>query len=203
MLTATAPQEPQRGQSSTFAGSKRPRALRTLLWGFLPVVAAALAATALPTTIIHNPSPSLPIGFYARTSDAPAVGRIIAFHVPELGRAYAAAHVAQLIRSGIIKRIAAGQGDRVCTTGPEGLAINGKAVAPIVQADRFGRPLPHWRACRTLSAGEYFVFSDRIPNSYDSRYYGPVRSSDIIGTFRPIWTDGERAPLAANREENN
>tara|TARA_R110000787_G_scaffold274905_2_gene383031 strand:+ start:10918 stop:11280 length:363 start_codon:yes stop_codon:yes gene_type:complete len=120
-----------------------------------------------------------------------------------MGRPYAAEHMPPLIRAGIIKQIAAGQGDRVCTTGPDGLAINGRAVAPIVQADRFGRQLPHWRACRTLRAGEYFVFSDRIPNSYDSRYYGPVRSTDIIGTFRPIWTDGERAPLAKNREEKN
>ena len=184
--------------------AKRSRALRTVLIGFIPVAAAATVAATLPGPIvIHNPSPSLPIGYYARTGARPTTGRIIAFQIPPMGRPYAAEHMPPLIRAGIIKQIAAGQGDRVCTTGPDGLAINGRAVAPIVQADRFGRQLPHWRACRTLRAGEYFVFSDRIPNSYDSRYYGPVRSTDIIGTFRPIWTDGERAPLAKNREEKN
>lgn len=176
--------------------AKRRRALRTVLTGLVPVAAVAGIAAALPgPLVIRNPSPSLPIGYYARSSEAPATGGIIAFHVPELGRAYAAAHVAPLIRSGIIKRIAAGQGDRVCTTGPEGLTINGKRIAPIVRADRFGRPLPHWQECRPLTAGEYFVFSDRIPNSYDSRYYGPVRSGDIIGTYRPIWTENQKGRI--------
>ena len=168
------------------------KVIRTLLWGFLPVVGAAAVASALPGPIvIHNPSDSIPRGFYARTSAEPVKGGIIAFQIPAMGRPYAAAHMPPLIRAGVIKRIAAGEGDRVCTTGPEGLAINGKPIAPIVAEDRFGRPLPHWRGCRALTAGEYFVFSNRIPNSYDSRYYGPVKSSDIIGTYRPVWTDGE------------
>jgi conjugative transfer signal peptidase TraF len=169
---------------------KRRRALRIVLIGLVPVATAAAVAAALPGPIvIHNPSPSIPQGYYVRSSEAPATGRIIAFRIPAQGRPYAAEHMPPLIRAGIIKRIAAGEGDRVCTTGREGLAINGRAVAPIVQADRFGRPLPHWRGCRALTAGEYFVFSDRIPNSYDSRYYGPVQTRDIIGTFRPVWVD--------------
>lgn len=176
------------------------RALRIVLLGLAPVAAAAAVAAALPGPIvIHNPSPSLPTGYYTRTSERPEPGRIIAFQIPAMGRAYAAAHMPPLIRAGIIKRIAAGEGDRVCTTGSEGLTINGKRIAPIVKADRFGRPLPHWQDCRALRAGEYFVFSDRIPNSYDSRYYGPVKASDIIGTYRPVWTDGERAQAAQIR----
>lgn len=178
---------------------KRSQAIRIVLLGFIPVVGAAAIASALPgPMVIHNPSNSIPRGFYARTSAKPARGEIIAFQIPAMGRPYAAAHMPPLIRAGIIKRIAAGQGDRVCTTGPEGLAINGKPIAPIVAADQFGRSLPHWRDCRTLRAGEYFVYSDRIPNSYDSRYYGPVTTSDIIGTYRPVWTDGDTNPHDQN-----
>lgn len=192
MQTTTAPQKPQDGRTAAFAASKHRRALRTVLWGFLPVAGVAVAAATLPGPMfIHNSSPSIPTGFYARSSAAPAVGKIIAFRVPQLGRPYAAAHVAGLIRSGIIKRVAAGQGDTVCTTGPEGLSINGKQLAPIVARDRRGVELPHWRGCRALNAGEFFVFSDRIPNSYDSRYYGPVTPGDIIGTYRPLWLDGD------------
>lgn len=169
---------------------KRRRALRTVLIGLVPVVTAAAVAAALPGPIvIHNPSPSIPQGYYVRSAQTPAPGQIIAFRIPAKGRPYAAAHMPPLIRAGIIKRIAAAAGDSVCTTARNGLAINGRHVAPIVQRDRFGRPLPHWIGCRPLVAGEYFVFSDRIPNSYDSRYYGPVQTSDIIGTFRPLWVD--------------
>lgn len=183
---------------------KRRRAIRIVLLGFVPVVGAAAIASALPgPVVIHNPSDSIPRGFYARTSTTPSKGGIIAFQIPAIGRPYAAAHMPPLIRAGVIKRIAAGQGDRVCTTGPEGLAINGKPIAPIVNADRFGRPLPHWRGCRVLSAGEYFVFSDRIPNSYDSRYYGPVKTSDIIGSYRPVWTDDDAIPASTNGSEQS
>ena len=29
----------------------------------------------------------------------------------------------------------------------------------------------------------------RLPNSFDGRYYGPVRETDVVGMFRPVWTD--------------
>ena len=164
------------------------RATRTVLWGLVPIALIATAAAAFPRPLIlYNPSPSITTGYYARTPEAPATGKIIAFRVPTIGRDYAAVHMPYLIRGGIIKPIVAGAGDTVCTTGSSGLRINGKARAPIAEHDRHGLPLPHWRDCRALKAGEFFVFSDRIPNSYDSRYYGPVPASDIIGTFRLVW----------------
>ncbi len=169
---------------------RRGRAVRTVLWGLAPVMIVAVAAAALPRPlVIHNPSPSIPTGYYRRSAEPPAIGRIIAFRVPAPGRDYAAAHVGYLIREGIIKPIAAVGGDQVCTTGPDGLTINGIVRGPIVARDRQGIELPHWRGCRSLQRGEFFVFSDRIPNSYDSRYYGPVPKSDIIGTFLPLWID--------------
>lgn len=170
------------------SGTGRGRALRTVLWGLLPTGLVAIAVVALPRPFIfYNPSPSITTGYYARSGETPATGKIIAFRVPEIGRDYAAQHMPYLIRGGIIKPIAAEAGDTVCTTGSGGLRINGKARAPIAEHDRHGLSLPHWRDCRVLRAGEYFVFSDRIPNSYDSRYYGPVPASDIIGTFRLLW----------------
>jgi len=33
----------------------------------------------------------------------------------------------------------------------------------------------------TLAQGEYFIVGDNSANSYDSRHYGPVKRSDIIG----------------------
>ena len=84
--------------------------------------------------------------------------------------------------------MAAGQGTRVCA-GAE-LVVAGRALGPIADHDRAGRPLPRWRGCRRLSAGEYAVFSGRIPDSFDSRYYGPVSRAEILGVYAPIWTWG-------------
>lgn len=167
---------------------KRARAVRTILWALAPTALIAIAVAAFPRPLVlYNPSPSIETGYYARTPETPATGKIIAFRVPTIGRDYAAIHMPYLIRGGIIKPVAAEAGDTVCTTGSGGLRINGKARAPIAEHDRHGLSLPHWRDCRALKAGEFFVFSDRIPNSYDSRYYGPVPASDIIGTFRLVW----------------
>lgn len=163
---------------------------RVLTYGLLPVGLIALAVAALPhPLVLYNPSPSIPIGYYVRSSAAPAKGQLIAFPVPALGLDYARANVPYLVRNSIVKPIVAVAGDSVCTTGADGLTINGKAIAPIAKQDRNGRPLPQWRACRQLRDGEYFVFSNRIPNSFDSRYYGPIDSAAIIGTFRPLSTD--------------
>jgi conjugative transfer signal peptidase TraF len=157
-----------------------------LPWTAVPVTAAVVGAVVPAPVLLYNPSPSLPIGYYLRASAPPARGRIIAFHVPAPGRAYATAHIPYVVRGAIIKPVVAAAGDRVCTG--DQLKINDHIVASIAKLDRQGRPLPQWRDCRVLRRDEYFVFSNRIPNSFDSRYYGPVAQSDVISTFRPLWT---------------
>jgi len=137
--------------------------------------------------LLYNPSPSEPIGFYRASSAAPTLGQLISFKVPELGRAYAAQHLAYVLRYSILKEIAAGQGSTVCVDHAV-LSIDGRARAKIADHDRQGAQLPHWQGCRRLGAGEYFVFSNRIPNSYDSRYYGPVSSRQVLGVYTPLWT---------------
>jgi type IV secretory pathway protease TraF len=40
-----------------------------------------------------------------------------------------------------------------------------------------------------MASDEYFVFSDRVANSFDSRYFGPISKAAIIGVYRPLITD--------------
>jgi len=47
---------------------------------------------------------------------------------------------------------------------------------------------PVWDGCRKLEAGEWFTYAPRIWNSFDGRYYGPVREANMVGVFRPVWT---------------
>jgi len=156
--------------------------------GCVGIIMVALSTFTRPTAlVIYNPSPSEPIGFYRFTTAKPAPGQLISFKVPEHGRAYAAQHLAYILRWSILKEIAAGQGSTVCADHAV-LSIDGRARAKIADHDRQGAQLPHWQGCRRLGAGEYFVFSNRIPNSYDSRYYGPVSSRQVLGVYTPLWT---------------
>jgi conjugative transfer signal peptidase TraF len=165
------------------------RAIIVVCLGLAPVtvLAGARAAVGRPA-VLFNPSPSEPPGLYRLSSERPVPGRIIAFKVPAAGRAYAAAHLTYVARNAILKEIAAGEGALVCERG--GLvSIEGRVRGKVANVDRAGVPLPHWSGCRRLASGQFFVLSNRIPNSFDSRYYGPVSRSDLLGVYQPLWTE--------------
>ncbi len=168
---------------------KYARCTLTVCLGLLPVIGLASARALLgKPAILYNPSPSEPTGLYRVSTDLPAPGRLIAFKVPEPGRVYADTHLRGVARSAILKEIAAGEGALVCETGGA-VSIDGKARGAVAAADRQGVPLPHWSGCQRLHKGQYFVLSNRIPNSFDSRYYGPVSRSDLLGVYQPLWTE--------------
>jgi type IV secretory pathway protease TraF len=78
----------------------------------------------------------------------------------------------------------------VCTIG-QALRIDGHTVATTLRADRLGRPLHGWLQCRRLRSGEVFLLSVTNPASFDSRYFGPVRIPDVIGTAHPLWLEAQ------------
>lgn len=163
-------------------------------WAILPVsVVAVLSAMTANPVVLWNRSPSEPEGLYVRTGTFPLPGNIIAFHAPPQVFPYADARMGNLHHIPILKSVGAGEGQSVCTDGGV-LAIDGKVVAPVQFHDTHGDRLPIWRGCRVLTTGEVFVFSDRIPNSFDSRYYGPIKTDQILGVFRPL-----NAPSASGR----
>ena len=162
-----------------------PRPPVLLLLALAPLPIAVAAALSSKPVLLINTSASEPTGVYLATGAPPRTGARIAFRIPQPGRAYAARAMPERLRSSVLKTIVAGQGDTVCTTSGR-LIINGQDWAPIAEHDRHGGSLPRWRACRLLRSGEYFVFSNRISNSFDSRYYGPVPADAVIGVYRPL-----------------
>ena len=54
-----------------------------------------------------------------------------------------------------------------------------------------GRPVPYhavWAKGGTIiPAGHWYAGSVRVPQSYDSRYFGLVSTLQIVGTVRPLW----------------
>jgi type IV secretory pathway protease TraF len=87
----------------------------------------------------------------------------------------------------LIKPVAARAGARVCRRGLV-VAIDGRRVATALRADRLGRRLPTWSGCRTLTRGELFLIAPARPDSFDSRYFGRVPVSAIVGRAVPVWT---------------
>ena len=130
--------------------------------------------------IVINTSPSVAPGLYWRSSAAPAVGQLIDFRIPLNARHYVMQRTGQNGEDWfILKPIVAGPGDQIDTTS-NWLVINGRRVAPMPPAkDKYGHLLPIYRCHRTLGNGEFFVFSSRIPNSFDSRCYGPISRDQI------------------------
>jgi conjugative transfer signal peptidase TraF len=161
-----------------------PRASLTIL-----IALAILSGCFSNRQIVINTSHSVTPGLYVRWATEPAVNRLIDFHIPLSARRYLE-HRTGKDATGwyILKPIVAGPGDKVDTIG-SWLQINGRAIAPMPpDLDNDGRPLPVWRDNRVLRTDEFFVFSARIPNSFDSRSYGPIKRKDIASVRRPLIT---------------
>jgi conjugative transfer signal peptidase TraF len=132
----------------------------------------------------------MPLGLYWLSRAAsPARGDLVAFPIP--------ANVADLVRARnylparamLLKPVVATVGDRVCTADGT-FSVNGQPFANggrIATEDSAGRPLPHYEGCGAVPEGLLYVASDH-PRSFDSRTFGPIRTSDVRGTVSALWT---------------
>lgn len=148
--------------------------------GWLALAALGLASQSGVKLAIVNESPSLPKGLYLRRPSNLSVGEIVALPPPASARAYLASlrFPPSIL---LLKRIAAVEGEMVCAA--NGALVTPRAVKPLRAKDRRGRALPHWEGCTRLAAGEVFLLGD-TDESFDSRYFGPVRTSDLRGAFQ-------------------
>lgn len=172
---------------------RRPRAARRVLrhWYCTATISLTLA---LGTMIARRPLPRLvwnvsasaPLGLYVVSPDAPiTAGDMVIARVPARWRDLAARRRYIPVNVPLVKRVAAGPGDRVCAAGDR-IRINGRVVAVQHRVDGHGRIMPRWRGCMTLSDGAVFLLMD-APDSFDGRYFGPTASGDIIGRARLLW----------------
>jgi conjugative transfer signal peptidase TraF len=135
--------------------------------------------------IVINESSSLPRGVYVRAYGGdPARGDLVVTPPPATARTYLdTLGVKRDAR--LLKRLAATAGDGVCAR--EGSTLVAGRRVQVFAADRAARPLPRWRGCRTLRPGEAFLLGD-TPQSFDSRYFGPVPTSRLEGIYREVIT---------------
>ena len=163
--------------------------------GFAALAWAAFVSP-LPR-LTYNPSDSVAVGWYRvdpldhRASSLPrllSVGSIVLVPLPTEAAALAAQRGYLPTRVPLLKRVGALAPQHVCIVAGQ-VRIDGVPSAAVLRADRLGRPLPSWRQCRRLHPGELFLLSRTNPASFDSRYFGPVSASAVIGVARPVWLD--------------
>jgi conjugative transfer signal peptidase TraF len=138
--------------------------------------------------LVYNPSDSVPRGWYRiGPPNSLHVGSIVLARLPADAAALAARRGYLPEHIPLLKRIGAMAPQQVCIDGRT-VSIDGVAVATVLKADRRGRLLPVWQQCRTLRDGELFLLSATNPASYDSRYFGPIHVSAVIGSAQTLWT---------------
>lgn len=171
---------------------------RRVLFASMGIGVAALCAPfTLPmpvhelVLIAYNPTDSVPRGWYrvsridSRTSLH--VGSIVLARLPSGVAAFAGQR--GYLPSGvpILKRVGALAPQPVCVR-EQVVLIDGAVAATARTHDGARRPLQGWQHCRPLASGELFLLSDTNPASFDSRYFGPITTSAVLGIARPLWT---------------
>ena len=154
---------------------------------------AALAWASLHTSlarIVYNPSDSvLPGWYHIGPPDSLHVGSIVLARLPADAAALAAQRDYLPEHIPLLKRIGAMSPQQVCIE-KHIVRIDGVAEAVARTVDGRGRPLSAWQQCRRLHDDELFLLSATNPASFDSRYFGPVAVSAVIGSAQPLWTWG-------------
>lgn len=168
------------------------------------IILLGFMANALDLRI--NLTPSMPMGLYqaqARLSGQPLQrGALVLVCPPDtpalqlaINRHYIGAGSCPNHSQPLLKPVAAVAGDTV-TLASKGIRINQTWLpnSSIQKTDSAGRPLPHWPYGRySVPPGEFWLLSTHSPNSFDSRYFGPIRQTGITATVTPIWT-GDKQP---------
>lgn len=156
-----------------------------LLGAAVPVIAAgALVAARLHAepVVLQNVTPSMPLGLYRRTDHPVTVGAVVAVRQPSVARAYLRS-LGFPTDAMLLKRIVVDGGHLICASGDRVRA--GRLDLVRLDQDRLGQALPRWKGCRRLGSDELFLQGDNA-RSFDSRYFGPIRRSDVVGVYERL-----------------
>lgn len=144
--------------------------------------------------IRFNSSPSLPIGLYVVTTDGHA--NLVEFCPSEpfaglsIARGYRDRGVCADGAAPLLKPVVASAGDFV-ELSSAGISVKGRLLpntAPLSK-DSNGRQLQPWGFGRyAVASGTVWVASSHHPRSFDSRYFGPVATSEIRHRLKPLFT---------------
>ena len=111
-------------------------------------------------------------------------GDIVVFSRPPLD------HCGGPQQGDLVKRVIALPGQTIYSSGSS-IYVNGRLLAEpyLPRYDPPGAPVPHASSQRTyrVPPGEFYVLGDNRAISCDSRYWGPVKGSSIVGKVVLVW----------------
>jgi len=180
------PDQPATPDEPTPSRQRLGRGARTVIeWaavlGVALLVALLVRSYVIQTYFIPSISmePTLQVGDHilvlkaAYTFTSPAIGDVIVFKAPP--QEHSACQDPQV--QDLVKRIIALPGDEVRSVGNT-IYVNGKVLAePWQHTQALGMAIHDQR----IAANHFFVMGDNRPESCDSRVWGTVPRSDIIG----------------------
>jgi conjugative transfer signal peptidase TraF len=161
------------------------------------LLATSLMSVALGASVINPPakefiwnaSASIPIGLYAvEPANEISVSDLVIVMPPEPLAVFLAER--DYLPKGwpLLKRVLARGGQRVCREGGIIIAY-GVPFGYARDRDGIGRDLPVWEGCRRIAEGDLFLMNWDSSDSLDSRYFGALPRSAVIGRAVPVWTD--------------
>jgi conjugative transfer signal peptidase TraF len=167
--------------------------MRRIAIGILVVF--SLGCLAIASGLRWNGTASFPVGLYLATNKHADKGDLLFVNLPsspaiEMAKERGYLNVAYSSVDHLLKRLAAVPGDRV-SIDSSGVEVNGIRLANStpLPCDGVGRPLQHCALKdHILGPGEVLLMSDYNPSSFDSRYFGPLRSTTIESVVTPLLT---------------
>lgn len=174
--------------------STRATTIVAMLGGAVLVAAPMWAGHRL--RFIWNASASVPTGLYlVRPADKIGVADIAVVMPPEPLSSFLAER--EYLPKGVplLKRVLALGGTTVCRQDTAIIAY-GATVGHAHERDNRERALPVWQGCRFIAGDEVFLMNSNAADSFDGRYFGPLKLTSIIGRAVPVWTSdrGARVP---------
>src|SRR3979411_432757 len=161
---------------------------------FTAFVATGLLLSTVGGTTPHyiwNASNSVPIGLYhVQPATRLTVTELVAVRPPEPLATFLDLNGYLPIGVPMLKRVLALPGQTVCRKGLT-ISVDGIDIGEALSRDSRSRPLPAWQGCRVVGADELFLMNWQSEDSLDSRYFGLVPHSSVMGKALPMWTREE------------
>ncbi len=171
-----------------------------ILAGLLLFISAGLLLVSIlmrVTNTHYNATSSLPLGFYQEIDAVIEKGTYVSF-CPTQRPVFDMALARNYISTGdckngyrpLLKRVLAIAGDTV-SINKRGVFINTRHIPNSAQmeTDALGAELPAYQLNQhTLSDQQFLLMSDINPKSFDARYFGLAKRSEITAVVRPVLT---------------